>query len=110
MNQELLDLDTFVAVKKAAPKVTVMPFDVAAVVVEGLDRYASAEQANKDENGHVYWMPTVKDIAGLVSLTPAQIGRAVKQMGLESWRKMDGYHFAFSSEQLDILKHHFHGI
>lgn len=109
MNQELLDFDTFVEVRKAAPKVTVMPFDVAAVVVEGMDRYSNVEEAHKDENGHVYWMPTVKDIAGLVSLTPAQIGRAVKQMGLESWRKMDGYHFAFSAAQLDILKCHFHG-
>jgi len=68
MNQELLDFDTFVEVRKAAPKVTVMPFDVAAVVVEGMDRYSNdrvrcqncghvfiTEPPNMNETARIFW-------------------------------------------------------
>lgn len=107
----LLDLDTFVQVKKAAPAVTTVPFDIACFVVRAMDEFARNTRASIDQGGHLYWQTRVKAIheAGKLGdeISLGQMGRALKAMGLESWRKMDGFHVAWSLEQLDILKRHF---
>lgn len=108
---ELLDLDTLVKVKKAAPTVTVVPFDIACLVVRTMTEYAKTVKANIDQNSQLYWQVRVKDLHEFgkfdeeISLN--SVGRALKAMGLESWRKMDGFHVAWSMAQLDILHKHF---
>lgn len=73
--------------------------------------FAKDHDPNIDENGHVYWETRVKALYEIgtfgdeVSIN--HVGRALKAMGLESWRKMDGYHVAFSIVQLEILSKHF---
>ena len=110
---ELLDLDTLVEMKKAAPQVTTVPFDIACWVVRAMNEFSKNNKANIDQNSLLYWQARVKDLHDLgkvddgISLT--QIGRALKAMGLESWRKMDGFHVAWSQAQLDILMKHFKG-
>lgn len=109
--QELLDLDTLVKVKKAAPKVTVVPFDVAAAIAAGMYEFSKQEKCRFDVDSHVYWTTTVKTLSEYchfgVDVTLGQIGRALKAMGIESWRKTDGFHIAWSQGQLDILMQHF---
>lgn len=108
---DLMDLDTLVAVKKAAPQVTTVPFDVACWVVRGMADFSRTNKASIDQHGQMYWQSTVKALHEAshfgedVSLN--QVGRALKAMGIDSWRKMDGFHVAWSSAQLDILKRHF---
>lgn len=108
---ELLDFDTLVEVKKAAPQVTVVPFDLACWVVRGMVEFSGENKASVDRQGQIYWTTTVKSLHEFcqfdfeVSLNT--VGRTLKAMGLESWRKMDGFHIAWSQAQLEILKSHF---
>ena len=108
---QLLDLDTLVAVKKAAPTVTNVPFDMACFVVRAMSEFSKATKANIDQNSQLYWQARVKDLrefANLdVEISLNGFGRALKAMGLESWRKMDGFHVAWSLAQLEILQKHF---
>ncbi len=108
---DLLDLDTLVAVKKAAPQVTVVPFDLAREVVNGMCNYSQGHIANDDPQGMKFWTTTVKSLSEEcnfeVQVTLGIIGRTLKAMGIESWRKTDGFHIAWSQAQLDILVKHF---
>lgn len=111
MRQELLDLDTFVQVKKAAPYVTVVPFDMACWIVRGMDCFSRENRASVDQFGQLYWQTTVKTLAEHckfdAEITLGLVGRTLKAMGLVSWRKMDGFHIAWSLSQMDILKKYF---
>ena len=108
---ELLDLETLVKVRKAAPQVTVVPFDLACWVVRGMAGFSDKNKASVDPQGQIYWTTTVKSLHQFcefdfeVSLNT--VGRTLKSMGLESWRKMDGFHIAWSRVQLEILQAHF---
>ena len=99
---ELLDLETLVEVKKAAPQVT---------VVRGMAKFSGEIKASVDRQGQTYWTATMKSLHAFcefdfeVSLN--LVGRTLKALGLESWRKMDGFHIAWSQAQLDILQAHF---
>ena len=108
---ELLDLDTLVKVRKAAPQVTVVPFDLACWVVRGMARFSKENRASVDPQGQIYWTTTVKSLHGFcqidVEATLGTLGRTLKAMGLESWRKTDGFHIAWSQAQLEILQGHF---
>lgn len=107
---QLLDLDTLVAVKKAAPTVTNVPFDVACHVVRAMAEYTKTTSPHIDQNSQIYWQASVKEVTALVAkgaYTFPQVGRALKSMGIESWRKMDGFYVAWSLTQLEILQKHF---
>ena len=108
---DLLDLDTLVAVKKAAPQVTVVAFDLACWVVRGMNEFSKLNKASIDQNGCLYWQGTVQELHAAChfefEVSFNQVGRACREMGLESWRKADGYHVAWSSTQLEILKKYF---
>ncbi len=108
---ELLDLETLVKVKRAAPQVTVVPFDLACWVVRGMAKFSEENKGTVDPQGQVYWTTTVKSLHEYcrfdfeVSLNT--LGRTLKALGLESWRKMDGFHIAWSWAQFEILRSHF---
>jgi hypothetical protein len=108
---DLLDLETLVKVRKAAPQVTVVPFDLACWVVRGMARFSNENKANVDPQGQIYWTTTVKSLHTYCQfefeVALGTVGRALKAMGLESWRKMDGFHIAWSQAQLEILQGHF---
>jgi hypothetical protein len=42
-----------------------------------------------------------------INMAPIHLGRALRLMGLTLWRERDGYHAAWSEEQLSILMKHF---
>jgi hypothetical protein len=108
---DLMDLETLVLVKRAAPQVTVVPFDVACWVVRGMAEFSAANKASVDQNGQMYWQSTVKALHAAIhvgeEVSLGRVGRALKAMGIDSWRKMDGFHIAWSSAQLEILKKYF---
>jgi hypothetical protein len=109
---ELIDLDTLVAVKKAAPKVTQVPFDRAQAALKSLAMFANAETPSRDIEGQKYWSASLKDMTILAGsdgnvATCKQFGTAYRTMGLSMWREMDGYHVAWSEPQLKLLKKYF---
>jgi hypothetical protein len=108
---ELMDLDTLFQVRKAAPQLTVVPFDLACWVVRAMEQIGRARAARLDRNRQRYWESTVKEItAGITQaegVTFSDVGRALRDLGLTTWRQADGSHVAWSQNQLDILKKHF---
>lgn len=109
---ELLDLDTFVAVKKAAPKVSQVPFDTAQMAVKALAEFSNTHADNRDFDGQKYWRASLKELAKIAGLEEGQVssrlfGAAYRTMGLTSWREMDGYFAAWSQAQLKILMKYF---
>ena len=104
---ELLDLDTFMALRKAAPKVTGVSYGHALEVVKVLKQVAELFPASEDGDGHSYWQTQLKFIAEHSKLELKVAGRACREFGLTVWRKTDGYHAAWSREQLDILVKYF---
>lgn len=108
---DLLDLDTFVKVKKASPAVTIIPFDLGCLVVRAMVDYSKTIQPSIDPFSALYWQITLKELTLFVEhpdlISCNQVGRALKAMGLETWRKANGFHVAFSAAQLEILKAYF---
>jgi hypothetical protein len=106
--EELFDLDTYVALRKAAPRVTVVHFDAAQIVMFLLLDFSRANNGHVDINGKQYWQASLKDIHAQGKLGEAvsinTVGKSCRLMGLETWRKGDGYYVAFSNDQLAILK------
>lgn len=112
MNSDLLDLDTFIALKRAAPNATPIPFDRAQLAVQSLAKFSKSNQPHKDQHGVKYWTAYLKELTGLAGLEVGQVssnlfGRAYRRMGLESSRVMDGGLVSWSETQLKILKKYF---
>jgi hypothetical protein len=103
---DLLDVDTWAQVKKLAPKVTEVPYDVAVLAVEILEQYMSNETVHTDLNGKKFFEASLKKLIEMSQFeyAPAYLGRALRSMGLTLFRKADGYHAAWSAEQFEILK------
>lgn len=110
---ELFDPKTQMELRQAAPQVTNVPWDLARKVVKGLEAHGEKTTPHKDPSGKIYWEASLKEIreAGEIgseeTLSNNRIGRACKIMGLTGWRETDGYHVAWSKDQLDILKKYF---
>jgi hypothetical protein len=105
---ELLDLDTWAAVMKSAPKVTGVSYGHALEVVKSLNVLSVIGKSGmKDVDGRVYWEATLKEVASDCGMDLKLVGRACREMGLTLWRKSDGYHVAWSSQQLKILVEYF---
>jgi hypothetical protein len=104
---ELLDLDTFMALRKAAPKVTGVSYGHALEVVKVLKQVSELFAASEDGDGHAYWQNKLRLIAEHSGIELKVAGRACREFGLTLWRKFDGYHVAWSREQLDILVQYF---
>lgn len=110
---ELFDARTQMALREAAPQVTSVPWDLARKVVKGLEAHGDKTAAHKDPNGKIYWEASLKEIrdAGEIgddlAVSNISIGRACKVMGLTGWRESNGFHVAWSKDQLDILKKYF---
>jgi hypothetical protein len=104
---ELLDLDTWAAVMKSAPKVTGVSYSHALEVVRSLNVLVIVKNGVKDVDGRVYWEATLKEVASDCAMDLKLVGRACREMGLTLWRKSDGYHVAWSSQQLKILVEYF---
>ena len=107
---DLLDVDTWARLVKAAPKVTVVPADAARMAVKALSAWMTDHASHTDLEGKRYWEASLKElievdhIAGVI---PNALGRALRAMGLTLWREGDGYHAAWSDEQFKILKKYF---
>lgn len=111
IKQDLIDLETQMALRDAAPKVMQVPWDAAQQVVDALHEVAEVATSHRDPNGKVYWETTLKEIAKVGKLPEnvnlIMVGRACRQMGLITWRKGDGWHVIFSLKQLRILGDYF---
>ncbi len=108
---DLLDLDTLIAMKVSAPKVTQVPFDRAQASVEALVKFSAMNVPYEDFDGQRYWKAFLKElliVAGFPeNVISMHLGRAYRQMGLTSWRELEGYRVAWSETQLMILKKYF---
>ena len=108
---DLLDLDTLIAMKISAPKVTQVPFDRAQASVQALVKFSAANEPYEDFDGQRYWKAQLKELLKVKDFPEdvmcLHLGRAYRQMGLSGWREMDGYHIAWSETQLEILKKYF---
>lgn len=101
---EILDLDTLMAVKKASPKVTGVSYGHTKAVFETILKITREPRPGMDDgNGQTYWESTVKEICVKSGVEIKLIGRACREMGLTMWRRGEGYHVAWSSQQLSIL-------
>lgn len=111
MYDDLIDLETLMALRKAAPQVTAVPFDTARALVQGLYALSQAQAAHTDADGRQYWSATLKEIHTGAHLNEntsmALVGKACRGMGLVLWRENDGYHAAYSEAQLRILRDRF---
>lgn len=109
---DLLDLDTFVEVRKAAPEVTFVSFDIARQMLEGIGKMSAETHPFTDHNDRKYWQASIKDLHRIggfpETLSLRKTGSICKSLGLISWRKNDGYHIAWSEQQLSILKGYFY--
>jgi hypothetical protein len=108
---ELVDLETQVLLKKAAPQVMQVPWDTAQMVVRGLQFLSLKQHAHKDAHERVYWEETLKNVSRAGKLPEETsmmlVGKICRSMGLTLWREADGYHAAWSEAQLTILKKYF---
>jgi hypothetical protein len=111
MYDDLIDLETLMALRKAAPQVTAVPFDTARALVQGLYELSQAQTAHVDADGRKYWAATLKEIRQAARLdeetSMALVGKGCRGMGLVLWRENDGYHAAFSEAQVRILRERF---
>ena len=119
MEPELIDLETLIEMRKAAPKVTRVPFDYAQLAVNALERTSAIYEPYRDREGKAYWDKSLKNLVSVAGITnknstdkaianySKMFGTAYRMMGLIEWRKTDGYRVAWSEAQLKILKKHF---
>lgn len=109
--QDLIDLDTFVSLRKAAPKVSEMPWDAAKAVAQALCEFSGYEESHEDLDGRKYWEGSLKEIheAGALGekFPLMTVGKVCRLIGLVMFRRGDGYHAAWSEEQLAILRRYF---
>jgi hypothetical protein len=104
---DLLDVDTWAQLRKAQPKMTVVPFDAAQAAVRALEQWIGNHSSHTDLEGKHYWSASLKELIdnrGLTGVLPSALGRVLRQMGLMLWREANGYHVAWSEEQFEILK------
>lgn len=108
---ELVDLKTLMALREAAPQVMLVPWDTARLVIKGLIELSAQGAQHEDPTGKKYWQATLKQVhaAGKVSAEASMgsVGKVCRNSGLTLWREGDGYHVAWSKEQLEILKKYF---
>jgi hypothetical protein len=108
---DLIDPETWLKLRKVAPKVCQMPRDAARAVVSALAGFASSVEPHEDLDGQSYWQAALREIheAGAMpkDMSMAHVGAACRLMGLVSWREGDGYHVAWSERQLEILGKYF---
>ncbi len=105
---ELIDLNTLIAIKKATPTVTGVSYGHAKAIIEAMVRFVQTPQPGMDDgNGQTYWETSVKILSSESGIKIALVGRACREMGLMMIRKGAGYYVAFSKEQLSILTKYF---
>lgn len=106
----LIDLETLMELRQAAPHVTQVPFDLARAAVAVMTFFGGTHTPNEDAEGKVYWDTPLKTLAMSLdhgSVSGKRVGQVCREMGLTLWREGDGYHVAWSQAQLNILKRHF---
>jgi hypothetical protein len=108
---DLVRPETLVEIKKKSPNVTQVPVDAARMVVSGMQQISSSNPSHEDTNGMQYWTASLKEV-WLAARFPEDsnvntVGRACRSMGLVSWREGNGYHVAWSKDQLSILAEYF---
>lgn len=76
MISDLIDFDTLLAVKKAAPKVTTVPFNIACYVVRAMAEISKSRMANIDSSGHMklcdFWLNVILAVIALIALLAAE--------------------------------------
>jgi len=107
---DLLDVDTWASLVKAAPKVTVVPAEAAKEAVKALDQWMTDHASHTDLEDRRYWSAALQELieaSHIKGVEPKTLGTALRSMGLTLWRMGDGYHAAWSNEQFTILKKYF---
>ena len=59
---DLLDLDTWYAVRKAAPKIAQVPYDRGQLAARALVKFSKLNAAHQDFDGQRYWEASLKQL------------------------------------------------
>lgn len=108
---DLIDHRTMAELQNEAPVVTMVPVDIAVSLVRAFDAFGAQHEPYTDLHDKKYWETDLKSVQAmghLGELAPKQVGKICRVMGLMMWRCNDGFHVAWSSAQIAILKKYFH--
>jgi hypothetical protein len=106
MKNEILKIETVMALRENAPEVTVPSYDAARAMVKALAMYAAGNASQKDMKGITYWRCALASLMALIdlsALSSKMAGDVCRSFQLVMKREHDGYYVAWSQGQLDIL-------
>ena len=102
---ELIELDTYYEVRKAAPQVPVLPVQTAQMALVVMDRMTVPEFQSLDAALNPYWHVPYEYIREQlpVMVSSHELGAVLRGMGLICHRKGCGYIVIWNQAQMDIL-------
>jgi len=102
---ELVELDTYYEVRKAAPQVPVLPVQTAQMALIVMDRLTVPELQRLDAVLNPYWRTNYEYIRQQmpVEVSSHELGAVLRGMGLASHRYGSGYTVVWNQAQMDIL-------
>lgn len=104
---DLIDLETLIAVKRAAPQVTETPPYEARLILSALEAHmAAADEPRIGMDDKPYFEAWLADIQYQLpaALTPKRTGLICRAMGLTLYRRNQGMRIAWTPKQLEILR------
>ena len=105
---DLIDLETLIAVKRAAPQVTETPPREARMIITGLQALETENIAEQrigmdDKPYFEAWLAEIQ-VYLPEALTPKRAGLICRAMGLTLYRRNQGMRIAWTPKQLEILR------
>ncbi len=105
MYSNLIDQETYAAVVAAAPKVKEYKLELAREIVGLLLKEQEKVYPIMNLDPDRIRSQKVGDLAAMLleEHTPAEVGGILRELGLVSQRKRDGFHVYWSTKQIEIL-------
>lgn len=107
--RDLIEIDTYYQVRKAAPQVPVLPVHTAMLCLRVMAKHSLPQNQRIDVDMQPFWHLSYDAIRQQlpVDITNKQIGSLLRGMGLMVWRFSSGYAVFWNRTQLDILMQRF---
>ena len=106
-SKELIDLETLVEIKRAAPQVTETPPREARLILSALEAtMVEATESHIGMDDRPYFEAWLSDVQEYLpeALTPKRTGLLCRAMGLTLFRQNKGMRIAWTQEQISILR------